>query len=41
MTNEPKIVREVFKDYDSKGNILDCEILNVSIFKKSNKLVID
>ena len=41
MTNEAKLVKDVFKDYDSKGNILNCIIINVSIFKKSNKLVID
>ena len=41
MTNETKLVKEVFKDYESRGSILECQILNVSIFKKSNKLVID
>lgn len=41
MTNEAKLVKDVFRDYDSKGNILDCIIINVSIFKKSNKLVIE
>lgn len=41
MTNEAKKVKDVFKDYEAKGNILECEIANVSIFKKSNKLVID
>lgn len=41
MTNEAKLVKDVFKDYDTKGSILECEITNVSIFKKSNKLVID
>ena len=41
MTNEVKLVKDVFKDYESKGNILECEIVNVSIFKKSSKLVID
>lgn len=41
MANEAKLVRQVFKDYESKGNILDCEIANVSILKKSNKLIIN
>ncbi|MDE5830422.1 MAG: PHP domain-containing protein, partial [Clostridia bacterium] len=41
MTNEAKLVKDVFRDYESKGSILDCAITNVSIFKKSNKLVID
>lgn len=44
MTNEAnnvKLVKDVFKDYESKGNILNCEITNVSIFKKSSRLVID
>ncbi len=40
MTNDAKIVKDVFKDYESKGNIVNCEILNVSIFKKSNRLEI-
>lgn len=41
MANEAKLVRQVFKDYESKGHILECEITNVNIFKKSNKLTID
>ena len=41
MTNEAKKVKDVFKDYEANGNIQECEIVNVSIFKKSKKLVID
>ena len=41
MTNETKKVKDVFKDYEAKGNILECDILNVSMFKKSNKLEVD
>ncbi len=41
MANETKQVKQVFKDYDSRGKILDCEIINISLFKKSNKLNID
>ncbi len=41
MTNETKTVKEVFKDYDTQGKIQNAEIVNVSMFKKSNKLVID
>lgn len=41
MTNDIKLVKDVFKDYDSKGDILNCQIVNVSIYKKSSKLVID
>ncbi len=41
MTNEAKKVKDVFKDYEANGNIQECEIVNVSIFKKSNKLEID
>ena len=41
MTNEVKIVKDVFKDFQSRSRILNCEIINVSIFKKSNKLTID
>ncbi len=41
MANEAKLVKQVFKDYESRGHILDSEITNVNIFKKSNKLSID
>lgn len=41
MANEAKLVKQVFKDYESRGHILECEITNVNIFKKSNKLTID
>jgi len=41
MTNETKTVKQVFKDLDTRSNILECEIKNVSLFKKSNKIVID
>ena len=41
MTNETKTVKEVFKDYDTQGKIQNAEITNVSMFKKSNRLVID
>ena len=40
-TNEAKLVKNVFKDYHSNGRIPECEIINVNIFKKSNKLTID
>ena len=38
MTNETKLVKDVFKDYEARGNILNCEIVNINIFKKTNKL---
>ncbi len=41
MTNETKKVKDVFKDYETNGNILECDILNISMFKKSNKLAIE
>ena len=41
MTNEIKLVKDVFKDYDEKGHILECQVINVSLLKKSNKLIID
>ncbi len=41
MTNEAKLVKDVFRDYETRGNIQDSIVVNVSIFKKSNKLVID
>jgi len=41
MTNETKLVKQVFKDYETRGKIPECEIANVSIFKKTNKLVIE
>ncbi len=41
MTNEAKLIKDVFSDFQSKGRILNCFITGVNIFKKSNKLVID
>ncbi len=41
MTNEAKLVKDVFRDYESRGNILNAEILNINMFKKTNKLEID
>ena len=38
---EAKKVKDVFKDYETKGSIPECEIINVSIFKKSSKIVIE
>ena len=36
-----KIIDEVFNDYEDKTNIVKCEILNVKMFKKTNKLELD
>ena len=33
MTNETKLVKQVFRDYEARGKILECEIVNVNIFK--------
>ncbi len=41
MTEEIKLVKDVFKDYDEKGHILECQIIKVSLLKKSNKLIIE
>lgn len=41
MENVAKKVKDVFKDYEAKGNILECEIVNVNIFKKSSKIEIE
>ena len=43
MTNELKLVKDVFKDYAANSNskVLECSIKSVNIFKKSSKLVID
>ena len=41
MGNELKKVKDVFKDYETKGNILECEIVNVNIYKKTSKIAID
>ncbi len=38
---EAKKVKDVFKDYETKGSIPECEIINVSIFKKTSKIVIE
>ncbi len=34
------VVKDVFKDYEEQGNILDAKIENINLFKKSNKLEI-
>jgi len=39
--NVAKKVKDVFKDYEAKGNIQECEITNISMFKKTSKIVID
>ena len=36
-----KTVKEVFKDFDNKSNILECKIEKINIFKKTSKLEID
>lgn len=41
MENGARKVKDVFKDYEAKGNIQECEITNVSMFKKTSKIVID
>ena len=41
MENDAKKVKDVFKDYEAKGNIQECEITNISMFKKTSKIVID
>ena len=41
MENTAKKVKDVFKDYEAKGNIQECEITNISMFKKTSKIVID
>ena len=33
-----KYIKEVFKDYNGKNEILDAEIENVNLYKKTNKL---
>lgn len=41
MQEEAKTIKEVFKDYESIGEIQKAKILKVNIYKKSNKLEID
>ena len=36
-----KIIDEVFNDYEDKTNIVKCEINNVKMFKKANKLELE
>ena len=41
MENTAKKVKDVFNDYEAKGKIQECEIINLSIYKKTSKIVID
>ena len=34
------IVKDVFKDYKGQGNILEAQIENINLFKKSKKIEI-
>lgn len=36
----PNIIKDVFKDYRGQGNILEAQIENINLFKKSKKLEI-
>lgn len=36
----PNIIKDVFKDYKGQGNILEAQIENINLFKKSKKLEI-
>ena len=40
MQEEAKTIEEVFKDYETVGEIQKAKILKVNIYKKTNKLVI-
>ena len=36
MKRMSNIVKDVFKDYKGQGNILEAQIENINLFKKSN-----
>ena len=36
----PNTVKDVFKDYKGQGNILETQIENINLFKKSKKIEI-
>ena len=36
----PNTVKDVFKDYEKQGNILETQIENINLFKKSKKIEI-
>jgi len=31
-------VREAFNDYKEQGNILDCNVININLYKKSKRI---
>ena len=37
----PKYVKDVFVDYTVDNNLINCEIENISLFKKTNKLQVN
>ncbi len=41
MQEELKVIKDVFKDYKGNGEILNCKIKAINIFKKANKLNIE
>ena len=36
----PKYIKDVFSDYTVENNLIDCEIENINLYKKTNKLQI-
>ena len=34
----PKYIKDVFSDYTVENNLIDCEIENINLYKKTNKL---
>ena len=36
----PKYIKEVFNDYNVKNNLIEAEIENINLYKKTNKLQI-
>ena len=41
MQEELKVIKDVFKDYESNGEIVKCKIKKINIFKKINKLSVE
>lgn len=39
--SEKRAIKEIFSDYEKNGNILNAKILNINLYRKTNKLLIN
>lgn len=41
MSDNRNKIKDIFSDYSNDNGILDCEVVNISVFKKQEKIVLD